>query len=133
MERIMVPTAPAELIDKLTILRLKIENITDQEKLANVLHEQAALQATADAYLPQEVPLSALYEALYCINARLWQIEDDIRACEARQDFGPAFIELARAVYLNNDRRAEVKRQINTLLGSDLVEEKSYTDHGAQT
>ncbi len=130
MDRIMVPTAPAELIDKLTILRLKSERIEDPAKLSNIRHEQQVLTRTAEDHLPADDDLATLWEDLYQINARLWVIEDDIRACEARGDFGPAFIDLARAVYVTNDKRAEVKKKINALLGSDLVEEKSYTDHG---
>lgn len=126
MDTIMVPTAPGELVDKLTILRLKSERIADPDKLANVRREQAALQETADRHLPPSETLSTLWQDLYEINAALWVIEDDIRACEARGDFGPAFIELARAVYATNDRRAAVKKRINLHLGSALVEEKSY-------
>lgn len=131
MDDILVPTAPGELIDKLTILRLKSEKITDTGKLANVRHEKDVLQATADRHLPASTDLAALWEELYQINAALWVIEDDIRTCEAAKDFGDTFIRLARAVYVTNDKRADVKKQINLLLGSDLVEEKSYVDHQA--
>ena len=130
MTDILVPTSPGELIDKLTILRLKSEKITDAAKLANVLHEQNVLDAIARASVPHSADLSALWESLYRINADLWIIEDDIRDCEAAGDFGPKFIELARAVYFTNDRRAKVKKDINLLLGSAIVEEKSYADHG---
>lgn len=130
MKEILVPTSPGELIDKLTILRLKSENITDAEKLAHVRHEQAQLQQVADAAIPPSAGLEALWRDLYEINGDLWAIEDDIRACDARGDFGAAFIALARAVYVTNDKRADVKKQINLLLGSDLIEEKSYQDHG---
>lgn len=126
MDDLLVPTAPGELIDKLTILRLKAERITDPAKLGNVRHEQAVLQRIADAGLPPHPDLAALWEELYRINADLWVIEDDIRECEARADFGPGFVELARSVYLTNDRRAAVKKRINLALGSSLVEEKSY-------
>jgi hypothetical protein len=101
---ITVAIAPGELIDKITILAIKLERIDD---------------ADSDE-------LDALTEALKQVNERLWQIEDDIRACEAAGDFGPRFIELARAVYINNDERARAKRAINELLGSDIIEEKSY-------
>lgn len=130
MQDILVPTAPGELIDKLTILRLKSEKITDPAKLTNVRHEQAALQQTADTALPTSADLSTLWEELYQINDALWLIEDDIRECESRADFGPDFIRLARAVYITNDQRAAVKKQINVLLGSAIIEEKSYHDHG---
>jgi Family of unknown function (DUF6165) len=130
MQDILVPTAPGELIDKLTILRLKAEKIADPAKLANVRHEQAALQRIADLALPPSEALTALCEQLYQINAALWVIEDDIRECESRTDFGPDFIRLARAVYVTNDQRAAVKKQINLHLGSAIIEEKSYHDHG---
>lgn len=132
MNDILVPTSPGELIDKLTILRLKAERITDPGKLANVRHEQAVLLATADAHLPPSDRLSELWDALYDINARLWVIEDDIRDCERAGDFGPRFIDLARAVYRVNDERAAVKKAINLHLGSAIVEEKSYADYTRQ-
>ena len=133
MDQILVPTSPGELIDKLTILRLKTERIADSDKLANVRVEQDALMQTAHAHLPESAELATLWDELYRINAELWVIEDDIRDCEAAKDFGDTFIRLARAVYVTNDRRAAVKKQINLLLGSDLVEEKSYADHGINT
>ena len=129
MSDILVPTAPGELVDKLTILRLKAEKIADPAKLANVRHEAAALQSTADAALPPSADLTRLWEALYQINARLWVIEDDIRDCEAAGDFGQQFVALARAVYVTNDERAAVKKAINLHLGSRIIEEKSYADY----
>lgn len=133
MIEILVPTAPGELIDKLTILRLKSEKITDADKLKNVRHEMQVLQATADASLQMSAQLSQLWEDLYKINADLWVIEDDIRAFEARSDFGTGFVALARAVYVTNDERARIKKEINTLLGSKIVEEKSYYDFGEKS
>lgn len=126
MNDILVPTSPGELIDKLTILRLKSEHITNPAKLANVRHERTVLQNIADRTLPMTDRLAALWEDLYRINGDLWVIEDDIRAFEARGDFGPGFVALARAVYVTNDARAAVKKQINLLLESGIVEEKSY-------
>ena len=126
MTDILVPTSPGELIDKLTILRLKAEQIADPAKLANVRHEQRVLSAIAEAHLPRSDALAALWDELYRINGDLWVIEDDIRAFESRHDFGPGFIALARAVYVTNDERAAVKKRINVLLGSAIVEEKSY-------
>lgn len=131
MNDILVPIAPGELIDKLTILRLKSERIDDPAKLKNVRHEQDVLTRVADETMEKGPELTALWEELYQINADLWVIEDDIRHCEAAGDFGPEFIRLARAVYVTNDRRADVKKRINLLLGSAIVEEKSYVDHGA--
>ncbi len=132
-DHILVPTAPGELIDKLTILRLKEERIADPAKVANVQVEKEALMKTADAHIPSSAELKALWEELYQINADLWVIEDDIRDCEKAKDFGKTFIRLARAVYITNDRRADVKKKINLLLGSALIEEKSYADHGVET
>lgn len=128
MSEIIVPIAPGELIDKLTILRLKRERITDEAKRANVRHEEAMLQAVADT-LPASAELTGLQDDLYAINARLWVIEDDIRQCERAGDFGPRFIELARSVYRVNDERAAVKKAINLHLGSAIIEEKSYADY----
>jgi hypothetical protein len=133
IEHILVPTAPGELIDKLTILRLKEERMTDPAKVANVRTEMAALTKTADSQIPPSVELTALWEDLYVINGDLWVIEDDIRDCENAKNFGEDFIRLARAVYITNDRRAGVKKKINLLLGSTLIEEKSYADHGVET
>jgi len=132
-DHILVPTAPGELIDKLTILRLKAERIADAAKVANVRVEKDALMQTADAHVAQSAELDALWEELYQINSDLWVIEDDIRDCEMAKDFGENFIRLARAVYITNDRRADVKKKINLLLGSALIEEKSYADHGVET
>ena len=121
-KRILVEVGAGELIDKITILRIKSERMTDAAKLANVKRELDVLGAARDASLPVSAELSAL-EA---VNNTLWRIEDDVRACEAKRDFGPEFIELARAVYTCNDRRAAIKKQINLLTGSSLIEEKSY-------
>ena len=130
--KILVETAPGELIDKITILEIKTERMTDAAKVHNVRIELAALTAARDRALP---PPSALPELpnltaeLKRVNEALWEIEDHIRDCERDKDFGPAFIELARSVYRSNDRRADLKRQINTLLGSQLIEEKSYSKY----
>ena len=126
MEPLLIPSSPGELIDKLTILKIKSEKILDAAKLANVRHELDVLGAVAARALPDLPELTQLWQDLHEINLQLWAIEDDIRACEARADFGPSFIELARSVYLTNDKRAEIKKVINVLLRSDMVEEKSY-------
>jgi hypothetical protein len=123
---VTVPVSWGELIDKITILELKSERLRDPAKLENVRHELAMLAAIVNREHPNHGPLKALTTKLREVNAALWVIEDDIRDCERAKDFGPEFIRLARAVYVTNDQRANVKREINTLLDSDLVEEKSY-------
>jgi hypothetical protein len=123
---ILVEIAPGELIDKITILEIKTERIRDPEKVKNVRIELDTLSAARDGAIPASPPLASLTVELKRLNETLWEIEDRIRECERRQDFGDEFIGLARSVYHSNDRRAAVKRQINELLGSKLVEEKSY-------
>ncbi len=124
---VQVPVSVGELIDKLTILAIKDARIGDDAKRANVRRELEALEVVAVAAgLRQRPGLAELEEALRTVNGELWTIEDRIRDCERQADFGPGFVELARAVYVTNDRRAALKRQINALSGSELVEEKSY-------
>lgn len=132
MEDILVPVSPGELIDKITILRLKARRIGDAAKRANVAHELAILTALAAQAVPRVAGLDAMEAELQEINAALWDIEDAIRAADARGDFGAEFVALAQAVYRTNDRRAAVKRRINVLLGSAIVEEKSYHAHGGE-
>jgi hypothetical protein len=127
---ILVEIAPGELLDRIAILELKRERIADPAKLRNVGIELETLQTARDQAVPPSDRLAVLVGELKAVNARLWDIEDDIRRCEHVQDFGPSFIELARAVYINNDHRAALKRQINDLLGSRIVEEKSYAAPG---
>jgi hypothetical protein len=121
--------SPGELIDKITILQIKQARITDPNKLANVETELATLTETAQEALAFGEELERLTADLKAVNECLWDIEDEIRICERAGDFGPRFIELARAVYHQNDRRAALKRQINQLLGSRLVEEKQYVSY----
>jgi hypothetical protein len=123
-----MPDAPiswGELIDKITILEIKAQRITALGALANVRRELAALSAVA-AEAPPAAGLAELKAELAGVNQRLWEIEDAIREREQAQDFGQWFVELARAVYRENDARAAIKRRINLLLGSELIEEKSY-------
>ena len=124
---VTIEVAPGELIDKITILQIKAERIADPAKLANVQVELETLVASRDAALQASADLDRLTAELREVNEHLWVIEDDIRDCERAGDFGARFVELARSVYRTNDVRAELKRQINVLLGSRLVEEKSYT------
>ncbi len=120
------PCSLGELIDKITILRIKAERISDVEKLANIRRELALLERLTQEHGASGPPVDLLTDRLAAVNARLWAIEDAIRACEREGDFGPRFVALARSVYSENDTRAAIKRAINTLAGSALVEEKSY-------
>jgi len=128
-EIIQVPISPGELLDKVTILRIKSQRMTDAAKLANVRVELEALRNTwaASAYAGADV--AAEENALFAVNERLWVIEDAIRDKERAQTFDAEFIRLARAVYFENDERAAIKRRINLALGSLLIEEKSYSDY----
>jgi hypothetical protein len=126
MKDILVPVSPGELLDKITILRIKSARMTDPAKLANVRVELDALERTwrdSGAAIPAVAPDEA---ALQRVNEALWDIEDRIRDKEAAAEFDATFIELARAVYVTNDERAAIKKRINTALGSRIVEEKSY-------
>jgi DNA polymerase IIIc chi subunit len=126
VQEFLVPVSPGELLDKITILRIKSARMSDAAKLANVRHELTLLEQTWSAAVPSQVHPASEEQALEAVNARLWDIEDQIRDQEAARDFGPRFIELARAVYVQNDERAAIKKRINQALGSALVEEKSY-------
>jgi Family of unknown function (DUF6165) len=127
---VMVEVSPGELLDKITILEIKSQRITDPAKLRNVASELRSLEAARRRALPETPQLAALAAELRAVNEALWQIEDDIRRCERDGDFGPRFVELARSVYRTNDRRAALKRRVNDLLGARVVEEKSYADYG---
>ena len=125
-ETIAVEIAPGELIDKITILDIKLERMTDPAQLANVRAEWETLTAVRQRTIPATAELDAVAADLKRVNGELWDIEDRIRECERAEDFGADFVELARSVYRTNDRRAALKRRLNDLLGSRLVEEKSY-------
>ncbi|HKE95276.1 MAG TPA: DUF6165 family protein [Povalibacter sp.] len=129
MQDIRVPISPGELIDKITILQIKSERMSDPAKLANVRTELALLETTWRESEHGRHDIKAEWAALKSINEKLWVIEDDIRDKERARTFDQQFIELARAVYVTNDERAAVKRQINTKLGSRIVEEKSYKEY----
>jgi hypothetical protein len=122
-----VPVSWGELLDKVTILEIKVERLTSESALANVRHELNELGPTAVKALSLHPGVEALKAELKRVNETLWQIEDDIRDKEAQQSFDADFIRLARAVYHNNDARGRLKQQINTLLKSDIREEKQYS------
>jgi hypothetical protein len=129
MAELMVPISPGELIDKITILEIKSERMTDPAKLHNVRTELALLNETWAASPFSRTDISAEWKGLRDVNAQLWDIEDRIRDKEREAAFDAVFVELARAVYVTNDERAAIKRRINVKLGSALVEEKSYKEY----
>jgi hypothetical protein len=126
MKDILVPISPGELLDKITILRIKSARMTDAAKLANVRQELAELENTWRASVGPDAGVAEEERALQAVNERLWVIEDDIRDKELAQAFDARFIELARSVYIENDERAALKKRINVKLGSRIIEEKSY-------
>ncbi|MCL6618549.1 DUF6165 family protein [Thermomonas hydrothermalis] len=130
MSEIHVPVSFGELLDKIAILQIKSERMTDPAKLANVRNELAALEATWAAHPASGQDIAELRAELKAVNERLWEIEDAIRLKEKAQAFDDEFIRLARAVYFENDSRARIKKAINLALGSAYVEEKSYQDYG---
>lgn len=123
---VAVPVSLGELIDKITILEIKSERMTDAKKLANVRKELTLLVAVKEAQGLSGHDFDRVYAALKATNEALWVIEDDIRDCERHKRFDAKFVELARAVYVTNDKRAALKNELNQLFNSALVEEKSY-------
>ncbi len=126
---IRIEVSPGELLDKISILEIKSERIADAEKLKNIRHELGLYGDIRESRIPGGAAMDALIRDLKAVNEILWEVEDEIRDCEARRDFGARFVELARTVYRTNDRRAAIKREINVLCGSSIVEEKSYTEY----
>lgn len=129
MNTIAVPVSFGELIDKITILEIKAERIGDAAKVANVRTELDMLNATWGEHAASSTDIADARARLRAVNEALWDIEDRIRVKEKAKAFDAEFIELARSVYVRNDERAAVKREINAALGSTLVEEKSYEDY----
>jgi hypothetical protein len=130
MVDILAPISVGELIDKITILRIKRERIRGASAQANIEHElDRLIEIRARASLDR-ADLAGLEDELFQVNGRLWDVEDELRAVEQNGNFGERFIELARSVYRLNDRRSLLKRQINTVTGSAIVEEKSYSSYG---
>ncbi|HCV87704.1 MAG TPA: hypothetical protein DGU02_00825 [Alphaproteobacteria bacterium] len=127
-----VPVSVGEVVDKVTILEIKSDRISDEAKLRNIRTELDQLRPMVSGGVFDSAEVTALFDGLRAVNGELWDIEDNIRAEEAAGRFGDRFVELARAVYVTNDRRAELKKKINLATGSDLVEEKSYEDYSGK-
>ena len=133
MSEIQAPVSFGELLDKIAILQIKSERMTDEAKLANVRNELSALETTWMAHPAAGHNIVELRAQLKAVNERLWVIEDDIRLKEKAQQFDEDFVKLARSVYFENDDRARIKKDINLALGSSYVEEKSYQDYRADS
>jgi hypothetical protein len=129
MNEILIPISPGELLDKITILQIKSERISDATKVANVRTELGMLEQVWSDTVKDDEQIRALSSELKSINEALWEIEDDIRDEERNNRFSDRFIELARAVYVTNDERANAKKKVNLHLNSSIVEEKSYQDY----
>lgn len=129
---IMTPTAPGELIDKITVLKIKQERISDPARLANVTRELAMLSETKDKYFPKDPAVAEkiadLESRLKKSNEEIWDMGDKIRDLGDKKDFGKEFADVALGIHHSNDRRAAIKKEINMLLGSSIIEEKSYKD-----
>ena len=127
--KVNIPISLGELLDKISILEIKNKKILDESKILNIKKELNGLKKVLDELNINLSETNNLYNKLYKINLTLWEIEDSIRVFEKNDDFGEKFIELARAVYITNDQRFEVKNDINKLFNSEYVEEKSYEDY----
>jgi len=121
-----IEVSNGEIVDKLTIIQIKLDRISEEEKLINLRKEKKILDDAVEKIMSKD---DILVKKLYEVNTRLWDIEDRIREMEKSKDFGQEFIDTARAVYFSNDERAGLKKQINLQTGSDLIEEKSYEDY----
>ena len=124
-----VPISWGELFDKITILQIKLENLTSKDVLENVEREFKQLRSIFIKYFPESAEAKQFEEELKHINQQLWDIEDKIRDKERNKSFDDEFIQLARSVYITNDERSRIKRRINETFGSDLIEEKSYSEY----
>jgi hypothetical protein len=129
MNNPLVPISWGELFDKITILQIKLDNLTSKNALKNVEWEFKKLQSILIKYFPNSIEAKQLEEELKKINQQLWDIEDNIRDKERNRSFDDEFIQLARSVYIINDERSRIKRKINDIFGSEFVEEKSYSEY----
>ncbi len=129
MDNIHVPVSPGEVLDKITILEIKSDRMSDPDQLVNVRRELELLRAAWSGSVPADDTVDRLHAELREVNEALWDIEDEIRDRERNRDFGERFVALARSVYVTNDRRARLKKELNLHLGSQIVEEKSYREY----
>ena len=128
-KKILSEVSAGELLDKISILEIKLEKISDKSSLEQLKKEYKILKENQNSTIKLEGKIKDLYESLKDINLKLWNIEDRLRICEKNKDFGKEFIELAREVYFNNDKRSKIKSEINKILGSNIKEVKEYAQY----
>ena len=128
-KKILSEISPGELLDKISILEIKLEKIKDKNNLEEVKKEYKILKETQDAYIKFTDKIEDLFNSIKKVNLTLWNVEDKLRVCEKNNDFEKEFIELARKVYINNDRRSKIKSEINKILGSNIKEIKQYVNY----
>ena len=128
-EDIIIPVSTGELIDKIAVLKIKKKIIFNKSKLKNINNELSLLNEIYKNNFKNNKKLLLYEKKLIKINKKLWDIEDKIRFLESKKNFNQQFIDLARAIYINNDKRSEIKKKINKLTGSRLIEEKSYKSY----
>ena len=129
LKRIQSEISSGELLDKISILEIKLKKIKDKENLKEINKEYAILKKSQNLNIKLTNELKDLFDELKKVNLNLWDIEDKLRICEKNKDFGEKFIELARGVYFNNDSRSKIKSEINKLSGSNIKEIKQYSDY----
>ena len=128
-KKILSEISAGELLDKISILEIKLEKVKDKTNLEEINKEYKILKEVQDSNIETTEKLKALFNDIKEINLNLWDIEDRLRICEKNKDFGQSFIELARGVYLNNDKRSKIKSEINKILGSNIKEIKQYVNY----
>jgi len=128
-KKILSEVSAGELLDKISILEIKLEKISDKSSLEQIKKEYKMLKENQNSTIKLEGKIEDLFKSLKNINFKLWNIEDRLRVCEKNKDFGKEFVELAREVYLNNDKRSKIKSDINKILGSNIVEIKQYASY----
>ena len=125
-KKILSEISPGELLDKISILEIKMEKVKDKNSLEEIKKEHKILKEIQNSSIKLDVKIKELFNSIKEINIKLWNVEDKLRVCEKNKDFGKNFIELAREVYFNNDKRAKIKKEMNKILGSNIREVKQY-------
>ena len=127
--RVLSEISPGELLDKISILEIKLEKVKDKDRQKRIKNEYDILKKVQNSSIEMSDKIKDLYRSVSNVNIKLWDIEDKIRICEQNKNFGENFIELARGVYFKNDERAKFKNEINEILGSNIREVKQYVDY----